>query len=101
MIFYEFKSNGCFLEAAAIDLPGPPAPPPASLYDSYGVPLSLDTTNRPATRRSLFSGSRTRNNILEDTFGSTGNFRYDFDALSVPVRARDQLQVTRCHFPDC
>ena len=38
--------NLSYLEPAAIDLPGPPAPPPASLYDSYGVPLTQDTTNR-------------------------------------------------------
>ena len=94
---------GQCLESAAIDLPGPPAPPPASLYDSYGVPLSQDTTNRPATglgtRRSLFSGTRTRNKVEEDTFGSTGNFKYDFDALSVPVRSKTSFEVITINFP--
>ena len=56
----------------------PPAPPPAALTDSYGVPLDLETTNRPSTDKG---------EIYQDDFGSTGTFSYNFSKYSEPLKS--------------
>ena len=56
------------------------------LTDSYGVPLSSGTTNRPAAaKRSLKAKLAKVKSLLADKFGGTGTFNYQFSDVGVPV----------------
>ena len=56
------------------------------LTDSYGVPLTSGTTNRPAAaKRSLKAKLAKVKSLLADKFGGTGTFNYQFSDVGVPV----------------